>query len=60
LALKLNLTFEYLLAIALSGLAVALYLIAWVKSANRLILLTVALFSSLLGAFLIPFGFWGG
>jgi hypothetical protein len=59
LAVKLNLTFEYLLAIALSVFVATLYLIAWVASSNHVLVFLVALFSSFLGAFLIPFGFWG-
>lgn len=57
--MKPKLTLEYLLAIGLSVFVVALYVIAWVVSTDHLFLFVVALFSSLLGAFLIPFGFWG-
>lgn len=56
---RLNLTVEYLLAIALSVFVVGMYLVAWAVAPSRLLLFAVALFSSLLGAFLIPLGFWG-
>ncbi len=59
MAQKLNITFEYLLAVALCVFVGGLYLLAWVVYTDRLLLFLVALFSSLLGAFLIPFGFWG-
>ncbi len=53
-----KLTFEYLLSVAVVVFVVALYLVAWL-TVDPLFLLLIALFSSLLGAFLIPFGFWG-
>ena len=58
MALKLNLTFEYVLSLLLVFFVVALYLVAWI-AVDHLFLLIIAVFSSLLGAFLIPFGFWG-
>lgn len=58
MASRLNLTVEYLLSVTLAVFVVALYVVAWL-SLDSLMMLLVALFSSLLGAFLIPFGFWG-
>jgi hypothetical protein len=57
--MKAGLTTEYLLAISACGLVAALYVAAWLASPDHLLLFLVALFSSLLGAFLVPFGFWG-
>ncbi len=52
------LTFEYVLCVALVVLVVALYATA-LSTLNYFYSFVVALFSSILGAFLIPFGFWG-
>ena len=57
--MKAGLTTEYALAISACVFVAALYVIAWLVSPDRLLLFLVALFSSLLGAFMIPFGFWG-
>ncbi len=56
--MKQPLVFEYVLAIGLVAGVLALYVIAFV-TINSFLALLVALFSSLLGAFLVPFGFWG-
>jgi hypothetical protein len=52
------LTFEYVLSVGLVVLVVGLYALAF-SSLNYFTSFIVAVFSSLLGAFLIPFGFWG-
>ncbi len=53
-----NLVFEYVLAVGLVIFVIALYSIAF-ATLNSFFALIVGLLSSLLGAFLIPFGFWG-
>ena len=52
------LTFEYVLSVGLVLLVVGLYALA-ISSLNYFFSFIVAMFSSLLGALLIPFGFWG-
>jgi hypothetical protein len=52
------LTFEYVLSVALVALVVVLYALAF-STLNYFFSFIVAIFSSILGAFLIPFGFWG-
>lgn len=56
--MKQTLVFEYILALGLVAGVLALYIFAFV-TINGFFALLVALFSSLLGAFLVPFGFWG-
>lgn len=53
-----NLTLEYTLAVSLVVFVVALYAIAF-ATLNYFFSLIIGIFSSLLGAFLVPFGFWG-
>ncbi len=55
---KLNLTLEYSLSIILVVLVLTVYALAF-ATLNYLFSFLIAIFSSLLGAFLIPFGFWG-
>jgi len=56
--LKQRLTLEYFAALCLVAGILVLYVIAFL-TINTFFALLVALFSSLLGAFLVPFGFWG-
>ncbi len=56
--MKGNLPFEYILAIGLILLVLGLYAVAF-ATINSFFAFLIALFSSLLGAFLVPFGFWG-
>jgi len=53
-----SLTVEYVLAVGLVVLVIALYAVA-LATLNGFFALIIGLFSSVLGAFLIPFGFWG-
>lgn len=53
-----RLTLEYVLALCVVILVLALYAIA-IATLNYFFSLLIGLFSSLLGAFLVPFGFWG-
>jgi len=53
-----SLTFEYILAVGLVVLVIGLYAVAF-ATLNSFFALIIGLLSSLLGAFLIPFGFWG-
>ncbi len=53
-----SLTFEYVLAVGLVIFVIALYVIAF-ATLNYFLSLIIGLLTSLLGAFLIPFGFWG-
>ena len=53
-----SLTFEYVLSAGLVILVVGLYAVAF-ATLNGFFALVIGLLSSLLGAFLIPFGFWG-
>lgn len=59
MALKLSLTVEYVLCLLLVAFVLGVYVVTWDSFSNFLFQFVVALFSSLLGAFLIPFGFWG-
>lgn len=56
---KLNYTLEYVLTILLVAFVIGVYIVTWDVASDYLFQFVVALFSSLLGAFLIPFGFWG-
>jgi hypothetical protein len=56
---KLNYTLEYVLTILLVAFVIGVYVVTWDVASDFLFQFVVALFSSLLGAFLIPFGFWG-
>jgi hypothetical protein len=58
-ARKLSITLEYVLCLLLVAFVLGVYVVTWDNIANFLFQFVVALFSSLLGAFLIPFGFWG-
>ena len=53
-----RLTFEYVLSVGLVVLVIALYAIAF-ATLNSFFALIIGILSSLLGAFLVPFGFWG-
>ena len=53
-----SLTFEYVLAVGLVMLVIGLYSVAF-ATFNSFFALIIGLLSSLLGAFLVPFGFWG-
>ena len=53
-----NLTLEYTLAVIVVVLVVGLYAVA-LYTLNYFFSLLVGIFSTLLGAFLLPFGFWG-
>jgi hypothetical protein len=55
---KPGLTFEYLLSVVLVCLVIGLYFVAFL-TLGTLSGFIIGLFSSLLGAFLVPFGFWG-
>jgi hypothetical protein len=59
MASRLNYTLEYVLTILLVGFVIGVYVLTWNSTADFLFQFVVALFSSLLGSFLIPFGFWG-
>jgi len=59
MALKLSITLEYVLCLLLVAFVLGVYVVTWDNISNFLFQFVVALFSSLLGAFLIPFGFWG-
>lgn len=53
-----SLTFEYILAVGLILLVIGLYGFAF-ATLNYFFSFVIGLLSSLLGAFLVPFGFWG-
>ncbi len=59
LARKLSLTLEYVLCLVLVVFVLGVYAVTWNSASDFLFQFVVALFSSVLGAFLIPFGFWG-
>jgi hypothetical protein len=56
--MRIGISFEYALSIAIVCLVVGLYFVAF-STLNTFFGFVVGLFSSLLGAFLVPFGFWG-
>ena len=59
MTLRLSITLEYVLCLLLVAFVLGVYVVTWDSFSNFLFQFVVALFSSLLGAFLIPFGFWG-